>query len=195
MVKKLTPVKRKPAARKSPARKRMSNPPARKRTPAKRAPAVRKRRYTRKANPPAPTLADGLGAVVGGALASMAGNLIAGIAGGGAATGRAIRLAVPAIAAMALGRSDSPVMRSAAVGAYGAAGVEALDLVAGVVAGTAGRATNPPIKMLRTSNPPPVRFANPFTTPAIGYPATASGDLRPGYLTPVPDPKVVNPYT
>lgn len=182
------PARKSPATRKAPARK--ANPPARKRAATKRAPA-RKRRYTRKVNPPAPTMRDVLGAVMGGALASVAGNFIAGIAGGGAATGRAIRLGLPAVAGLALSRSDSPMMRAAAAGAYGAAGVEALDLVAGMVV----RSPNPPIKILRRANPmEPVRFANPFTAPAIGYPATTSGQLPPGYLTPVPDPKRFNPY-
>ena len=98
---------------------------------------------------------------------------------------------MPVIAGLALSKMAGKTAQAASAGAYGAAGVEVLD----VVAATVLRKQNPPIRIVRRANPDPIRFANPFTPPAIDYPATSSGALPPGYLTPVPNPRgAFNPY-
>ena len=186
----MTKPKKRAAGSKS--KKRASNPPkrkfARKRAASKTKTAGRKRRYTRKRNPPGSGAGPIIGAVLGGLGAALAGNLIAAAAGGSEAMRRAIRIAVPAAVAMIAGRRTGAMAQGVESGAFGAAGVEFLDVIMNL------RKGNPPIQILRKPNPGAPRFANPQGG-MTAYPATVHGQLPPPYISPLRFVPGKNPYS
>jgi len=172
--------------------KRKSNPPKKFGARKRRATAApKKRRYSRKRakNPPG-AMREILGAVLGGLGASLAGNLLAAVAGGKTNPGmaQAIRVAVPTAIALAASRQPGPMAAAVGNGAWGAAGVELADVVSGLI-----RKPNPPIQILRRPNPGPIRFANPQGG-ETSYPATVSGMLPPPFLSPLRFVPTANPY-
>ena len=188
-------LKKKAPGRRTKARRTFKAKTATRKRRASNPPKKRVYRRKRASNPPGGAMSI-LGAALGGLGSALAGNLIAAAATKSPAIARAIRIAVPVAVGMVAGRRTGAMADAVEKGAYGAAGVELLDLVAANVVQRAAippataamvaqaQQKNPPISILRYSNPPPIRFANPGGG-IHSYPATVSGQLPPAFISPL----------